>query len=126
MNCQGANCGRSGAVASELEACAQLWLRPDLLAVTHVWQTDVQKAAFIVAAKGAPETIANLCRLGDADLAAPARAVDAMAAEGLRVLGVARAIQKGSLFPKSHAVLPSCSLGSSVSPTLCGQACPRR
>ena len=76
-------------------------LRPDLLAVTHVWQTDVQKAAFIVAAKGAPETIADLCRLGDADRAAVKQALDAMAAEGLRILGVAKAIHKGSLFPKT-------------------------
>ena len=45
----------------------------------------------VVAAKGAPEAIAGLCRLGAADRAALTQSVDAMAAAGLRVLGVARA-----------------------------------
>jgi Ca2+-transporting ATPase len=76
-------------------------LRPDLLAVTHVWQTEAQNAAFIVAAKGAPEAIADLCRLGDADRAALKQALDAMAAEGLRILGIAKAIHEGDLFPKT-------------------------
>ena len=35
-------------------------LRPELLAVTQVWQHDGD--GFIVAAKGAPEAIASLCR----------------------------------------------------------------
>ena len=37
-------------------------LRPDLLAMTHVWQPDGDRQDFIVAAKGAPEAIADLCR----------------------------------------------------------------
>ena len=45
-------------------------LRPDLLAVTHVWQPDPGRQQFIVAAKGAPEAIAGLCRLGAAERAA--------------------------------------------------------
>ena len=40
-------------------------LRPDLLAVTHIWQPDGDRQEFVVAAKGAPEAIAGLCRLGD-------------------------------------------------------------
>src|SRR5581483_5515342 len=38
-------------------------LRRDLLAVSQVWQPDPEKAAFVVAAKGAPEAIAALCHL---------------------------------------------------------------
>jgi Ca2+-transporting ATPase len=76
-------------------------LRPDLLAVTHVWQPDVGKNAFIVATKGAPETIANLCGLDGADRAAVKQAVDTMAADGLRVLGVARADFTGDALPAS-------------------------
>ena len=45
----------------------------------------------LVAAKGAPEAIAGLCRASAEELAAVKASVDAMAAEGLRVLGVARA-----------------------------------
>jgi Ca2+-transporting ATPase len=63
-------------------------LRPDLLAVTQVWQDD---NGLIVAAKGAPEAIADLCRASTGELAALKTSVDAMAAEGLRVLAVARA-----------------------------------
>ena len=37
-------------------------LRSDLLAVSHVWQ-PVGKNARLVAAKGAPEAIAELCEL---------------------------------------------------------------
>jgi P-type Ca2+ transporter type 2C len=73
-------------------------LRPDLLAMTQVWQAE-GKAEFVVAAKGAPEAIADLCHLGKADLAAMTRSVDAMAANGLRVLGVARASYAGQEFP---------------------------
>ena len=38
-------------------------LRPDLLAVTHIWQPDGDRQECLVAAKGAPEAIAGLCRL---------------------------------------------------------------
>jgi len=76
-------------------------LRPDLLAVTHAWRPDAQKDVFTVAAKGAPETIADLCRLGDADRATVKQAVDAMAALGLRVLGVAKATHHGDAFPET-------------------------
>ena len=66
-------------------------LRPDLLAMSHVWQAADDRQEFVIAAKGAPEAIADLCHLNAADLAALTQSVDAMAAEGLRVLGVARA-----------------------------------
>jgi hypothetical protein len=46
---------------------------------------------YVVAAKGAPEAIADLCHLDAAEQAALLREVRAMAAEGLRVLGVAKA-----------------------------------
>jgi Ca2+-transporting ATPase len=65
-------------------------LRPDLLAVTHVWEEPGAKM-LTVAAKGAPEAIAELCRMTEPELAKMRRAVDAMAREGMRVLAVARA-----------------------------------
>jgi P-type Ca2+ transporter type 2C len=77
-------------------------LRPDLLAVSQVWEAPGQDHQFIVAAKGAPEAIARLCKLGKKDLASVTTAINAMAGEGLRVLGVARAVlRKGSL-PKAQ------------------------
>ncbi len=65
-------------------------LRPNLLAVTHVWEAP-EAEDFIVAAKGAPEAIGRLCGLPEQDSASLRASADAMAAAGLRVLGVARA-----------------------------------
>ena len=73
-------------------------LRPDLLAMTNIWQTD---SAFTVAAKGAPEAIAELCHLASADRDKMMAAVDAMAARGIRVLGVARAETQDDAWPES-------------------------
>ena len=76
-------------------------LRPDLLAVTHIWQRDGDRQSYVVATKGAPEAIAGLCRLGAADRAALTQSIDAMASAGLRVLGVARATHAGPSWPDS-------------------------
>ena len=65
-------------------------LSPDLLAMSNVWRSP-DGHEYIIATKGAPEAIADLCHFSkqqQKDLAIP---VDAMAAEGLRVLGVAQA-----------------------------------
>ncbi|QWG19428.1 cation-translocating P-type ATPase [Bradyrhizobium sediminis] len=77
-------------------------LRPGLLAMSRVWQSSGDDRPFVVAAKGAPEAIAELCHLGPAELAALKRSGDAMAAEGLRVLGVARASFAGHTWPASQ------------------------
>ena len=77
-------------------------LRPDLLAMSNAWQTTDRGQAFVIAAKGAPEAIGVLCHHSAADLAALTLAVDAMAAKGLRVLGVARAAFKAEPWPESQ------------------------
>jgi Ca2+-transporting ATPase len=65
-------------------------LKPDLLAVTQVWQRPCDVWA-LVATKGAPEAVVGLCRL-ESEAASRVRAtVEAMASRGLRVLGVASA-----------------------------------
>ena len=77
-------------------------LRPDLLAMSQVWQTANRGQEFVIAAKGAPEAIADLCHLSAADIAALTKSVDAMATEGMRVLGVARASSNGPAWPDSQ------------------------
>jgi Ca2+-transporting ATPase len=77
-------------------------LRPELLAMTQVWQTSEQAKEVTVAAKGAPEAIAKLCRLEGPRLIEMRRMVDAMAEEGLRVLGVAKATHESETFPDSQ------------------------
>ncbi len=76
-------------------------LRPELLAMSHAWQTGAGDG-FVIATKGAPEAVADLCRLRNSDGAALRDAVDAMAADGLRVLGVARATFAGGVWPESQ------------------------
>lgn len=66
-----------------------------LLALSHVWDPgdgrgDGQED-YVVAAKGAPEAIAELCHMGEDARRDLDRRVSEMATGGLRVLGVARA-----------------------------------
>lgn len=77
-------------------------LRPDLLAMSQVWKAADGRSAFVIAAKGAPEAIADVCHLAGAELAALTPAVDEMAAQGLRVLAVARASFAGEAWPGSQ------------------------
>ena len=65
-------------------------LSPELLAMSHLWTAD-GGSHNIVATKGAPEAIADLCHLPDADRKSLAEQAESMADRGLRVLGVAKA-----------------------------------
>jgi P-type Ca2+ transporter type 2C len=74
-------------------------LSPELLAMSHVWQGDEQ-LHHMVAAKGAPEAIINLCHLAEAQAGSIGQAAAKMANQGLRVLGVARAeLEPGQQWP---------------------------
>jgi len=77
-----------GLAATEgCELIREYGLTPELLAVTRVWRRA--DGAAVVAAKGAPEAIAGLCRIDPATAATLRAAVAAMAEQGLRVLAVA-------------------------------------
>ncbi len=65
-------------------------LSRELLALSHVWKSTAG-AGYVVATKGAPEAIADLCHFDAPAAAALARDVHEMADRGLRVIGVARA-----------------------------------
>ena len=77
-------------------------LRPGLLAMSQAWQKAEGAKHLIVAAKGPPEAIADLCHLSATERKALVATLDAMAAEGLRVLGVARATFTGNKWPASQ------------------------
>ena len=65
-------------------------LRREMLAMSRVWRSpDLQHR--IIAAKGAPEAIMDLCHLDGERKVAIEMATDRMTARGLRVLGVAQA-----------------------------------
>lgn len=65
-------------------------LSPELLAMSHLWKAD-SGSHHIVATKGAPEAIADLCHLPDTERKSLAEQAESMADRGLRVLGVAKA-----------------------------------
>jgi P-type Ca2+ transporter type 2C len=65
-------------------------LSPELLAMSHVWQSADGKQ-YEIATKGAPEAIADLCHFTPQQQQLLAAQVSEMAAQGLRVLGVAKA-----------------------------------
>ena len=77
-------------------------LRPELLAVTQAWRSE-GSGRLIVAAKGAPEAISRLCHLAKSEDADMQASVNAMAADGIRVLGVAQATHSGPDLPGSPA-----------------------
>lgn len=81
---------RQGAtVSTDASPMWEYGLRPDLLAVTQVWE-GAAGVPLIVAVKGAPEAVAGLCRLGHSERVTIQRAVEDMASRGMRVLAVAR------------------------------------
>lgn len=93
--------GGSEEVYSGLELVRQYGLRTELLAMTNVWRRrdGVQGLAFT---KGAPEAIGSLCRLDAEQLAWLRTALDEMAREGVRVLGVARTIHADLELPEDQ------------------------
>jgi Ca2+-transporting ATPase len=64
-------------------------LTPEQLSVAYIWQPP-DRDTHVVAAKGAPEAILELCELDAGQRAAIQAEVARMAADGLRVLAVAR------------------------------------
>jgi Ca2+-transporting ATPase len=69
-----------------------------MLAMSRVWQSPDREER-LVASKGAPEAIVDLCHLPAGQAQRILEAVTAMARDGLRVLGVARAIFPGGAMP---------------------------
>ncbi len=86
------------AIALERTLAHEYPLTPQRLAVTRVW-SPTGSDGYVVAAKGAPEAIADLCRLGEAERKMLMDGVSAMVQDGLRVLGVARATHQHEAMP---------------------------
>jgi len=80
-------------------------LSPALLAMSHVWKLPTGPD-YVVAAKGAPEAIADLCHLSVDRAQVIGGQVAAMAEEGLRVLGVARGVFRQEDLPGEQHDFP--------------------
>jgi Ca2+-transporting ATPase len=77
-------------------------LSKHLLALSHVWESS-DKREHVIAAKGAPEAIADLCHLTKEQTKELHVNVKEMTDKGLRVLGVARSSFKEDFLPdKQH------------------------
>jgi len=75
-------------------------LSPELLSISHAWKPHTS-GSYVVGAKGAPEAIIDLCHMDENTARKMSDVAESMAAEGLRVLGVAKAYAPGMPLP-SH------------------------
>lgn len=76
-------------------------LSKSLLAMSRVWKSPVGEE-YVIAAKGAPEAIADLCHFSQAQVEALNITVEGMANDGLRVLGVSKARFKQRVLPSEQ------------------------
>jgi P-type Ca2+ transporter type 2C len=76
-------------------------LSPDILAMTRVFRGGAREQ-HLLATKGAPEAVIDLCHLAAPEAASILSHVEAMAERGQRVLGVARGEWQGGTWPQSQ------------------------
>ena len=85
-------------------------LSRNMLAMSHAWKAT-QRDEYVVAAKGAPEAIVDLCHLSPAEREAIVSQVNQLAAQGLRVLAMAKATFSGAAWPPQQHDFPFTFLG---------------
>jgi len=76
-------------------------LSKNLLALSNVWESN-DRQKHVIAAKGSPEAIIDLCHLDEAQKKELLSRVQIMADNGLRVLGVARSIFQEESLPQTQ------------------------
>jgi Ca2+-transporting ATPase len=77
-------------------------LSPKLLAMSNVWVSP-NGQNYVIATKGAPEAVADLCHFDQKKTQELAEQIQALAKDGLRILGVAKAVfQKTDLPMEQH------------------------
>jgi len=86
---------------SDWELVGDYNLTRQLLALSHVWKSPTGQE-FVIASKGAPEAVADLCHFNEKELKTLAEQVSVMAADGLRVLGVAKGRLKQGALPETQ------------------------
>jgi Ca2+-transporting ATPase len=89
---------RAGAPAAGT-VVGRFGVSPQFLATAQVWAAAAPGGLLQAAAKGAPETIADLCALGCEARAAMLAAAEAMGRDGIRVLGLASGTWPGPAPP---------------------------
>ncbi|MDD3234378.1 MAG: cation-translocating P-type ATPase [Candidatus Omnitrophica bacterium] len=76
-------------------------LSKELFALSHVWESPDRKN-YIIAAKGSPEAVADLCHLSGEARRKLSGHIETLAGKSLRVLGVARAAFRKTELPEEQ------------------------
>ena len=76
-------------------------LTPELPAMSHIWKIDSEDH-HIIAAKGSPEAIMDLCHMNTEAKQQVSLVLKNMAEHGLRILAVAKGSHSGNNFPKNQ------------------------
>jgi Ca2+-transporting ATPase len=77
-------------------------LSQHLLTMSRVWRSPDSRN-YVIAAKGAPEAVVDICHLDSEQVARLSEQVNSMAKEGLRIIGVAKArFRQGELPREQH------------------------
>ncbi|MFZ2958211.1 MAG: cation-translocating P-type ATPase [Candidatus Ozemobacteraceae bacterium] len=81
-------------------------LSESLLAMSRVWHGRTSENDWVIAAKGAPEAIGDLCHFTPAQMDALRLRINSLADQGLRVIGVARSTHSGTSLPTGQHDFP--------------------
>jgi P-type Ca2+ transporter type 2C len=92
---------KSEHVHHDWELVREYPLSEKLLAMSHVWKSPSGKD-YVIAVKGAPEAIVDLCHLPKEDARKLEKNILEMASRGLRVIGVAKAYFKPKPLPSEQ------------------------
>lgn len=72
-----------------------------LLTMSRVWKSPDDEN-YVIAAKGAPEAVADICHMNKEEVELLSSHVDGMAAEGLRVIGIAKSEFRQETLPEGQ------------------------
>ena len=97
-------CGKYGIdcvkISQKLRPIKEYPLSGELVALSHIWKNEDEK--YLVASKGSPEAILDLCHLDESEKKNLMQMVRYMSERGLRVLGAAKAEFTGDVLPASQ------------------------
>ncbi len=87
-------------IKENLDLIKEYPLSEELLALSHAWRSN--STELVIASKGAPEAILNLCHSNKSQRQEVLEQVKEMSDKGLRVLGVAKATSKLKILPSNQ------------------------
>lgn len=85
-------------------------LSKELLSLSNAWISS-EKKEYVIASKGAPESIWDLCHLSDKEKEGLISVVHELSSQGLRILGVAKSTFKQNQLPANQHDFPFQFLG---------------